>query len=276
MLKQTKRIPALLVFAGAALSSQADAGLLAHYKLDGDATDSAGSNDLTAYNNGVSADPTITGAGGAAGGYASFDGGNLLNTTFVPVTGNDSRTLSMWVRTSADNSASTGATTTFFAGWGGTDATAVNRYDLGLEATKNDQFRNEFNAGAVTSSTGTAINDGTWRHVAVTWDGSAVTFYLDGAAYGTTNRAAINTASVIGITLGADTRAGGVLSGTTTQTPNRFFVGDIDDVQVYDTALQATDIQTLFANPGTAIPEPGSLGLLALGGLACLRRRRRD
>jgi hypothetical protein len=48
------------------------------------------------------------------------------------------------------------------------------------------------------------------------------------------------------------------------------FDGAIDDVRIYDRALSGTEVADLYA-----LPEPATLALLALGGLAMLRRRRR-
>lgn len=46
------------------------------------------------------------------------------------------------------------------------------------------------------------------------------------------------------------------------------FDGLIKDVRIYDTALSQAEIQAIM------VPEPAALGLLALGGLTLLRRRR--
>jgi len=52
---------------------------------------------------------------------------------------------------------------------------------------------------------------------------------------------------------------------------------DEDDVQVYNTALSAADVEWLFNNPGSAlggiVPEPCGLGLIGLALLAVRRKR---
>ena len=50
----------------------------------------------------------------------------------------------------------------------------------------------------------------------------------------------------------------------------RFFEGDISRLSLHGTALSDTDVANLYA----AIPEPGTLSLLGIGGLLLLKRRR--
>ena len=50
----------------------------------------------------------------------------------------------------------------------------------------------------------------------------------------------------------------------------RFFEGDLSRVSLHGTALSDTDVANLYA----AIPEPGTLSLLGIGGLLLLKRRR--
>ncbi len=50
----------------------------------------------------------------------------------------------------------------------------------------------------------------------------------------------------------------------------RFFEGDISRLSLHGTALSDADVANLYA----AIPEPGTLGLLGIGGRMLLKRRR--
>lgn len=56
-------------------------------------------------------------------------------------------------------------------------------------------------------------------------------------------------------------------------TDQRVFPGDIDNVRIYDSALTASELDAV--SQFNDIPEPASLALLGLGGLAMLSRRRR-
>ena len=54
-----------------------------------------------------------------------------------------------------------------------------------------------------------------------------------------------------------------------------YFSGNIDDVSIWNTALDEAAILNIKDNGvASAIPEPTSLGLLALGCLGLVRRRR--
>ncbi len=49
---------------------------------------------------------------------------------------------------------------------------------------------------------------------------------------------------------------------------------DADDLQIYDRLLTESELLFLANNPGVAIPTPGTIAALALGGVALARRRR--
>ncbi len=113
----------------------------------------------------------------------------------------------------------------------------------------------------------TSINDGSWHHVMTTYTfGSGVhKIYVDGQLEDTrvANNMALSNADFM---VGAIFNTGGTTIGT--------FTGNVDDLQIYGTTLTDSDVGYLFRNPGQAIPEPMTLGVLGLAAFALRRRKK--
>ena len=209
-----------------------------------------------------------TGGQGISGEALQLDGESFAQLVgYKGITGNDARTVSLWVKTEVNQAGGT-----FFIGWGGPGQFNRVRYDLGLQRDTDDQLRNEFNNGASTSDTGTTITDNEWHHIAATYDGNRnVAFYLDGQLYGTDELAwDLNTAVNVDVVIGT-----GIREATEWHTASRWTDGLIDDVQIYSVALDDDQVAWLHDNPGHAIPEPATLALLGLGAFAVARKRKR-
>lgn len=89
------------------------------------------------------------------------------------------------------------------------------------------------------------IWDGQWHHVAGTYDGSFVRLYVDSVEVGSGTPTSIT----IGYRLSPDNDLIiGQYTGTCRQYP---FKGDIDEVEIFDRALSASEIQRIF-NAGSA------------------------
>jgi hypothetical protein len=98
---------------------------------------------------------------------------------------------------------------------------------------------------------------------------STATFYVNGVSVGTV----LGTQTQNPNTLGTQFALGRRVS-TTAANGTVPWSGGVDELALYDTALTPVQIAAHYAAANTAVPEPASLGLLALGGLAALRRRR--
>lgn len=86
----------------------------------------------------------------------------------------------------------------------------------------------------------TTLATSTWHQVAFTYDGTTVTGYLDGSSIGTV--AASGNGSVApesGFCIGADFAGGSAVN---------FFSGLIDDTEIINRALSATEISNLFTS----------------------------
>ena len=111
------------------------------------------------------------------------------------------------------------------------------------------------------------LEAGQWQHVAGTYDGSMMRLWvwkpgdaLHGEIVSTAKTGTIAVDPTVTVAIGNN---GPGLPGGLSKT----FHGAIDDVRIYNTALSQEEIAAL-------IPEPVTIALLGLGGLALLRRRK--
>lgn len=139
--------------------------------------------------------------------------------------------------------------------------------DFGIHWSSNTARRiNTWHNGYLSFSGATDLATNTWYDMVFTRaSGGAVTVYINGSVYETATD-----------TLGLASTNGAIIGSNfnTYPTPALVFNGRIDEVAFYNYALSPAQALTHF-DVAAAIPEPATLSLLALGGLAILRRRRR-
>jgi hypothetical protein len=199
-------------------------GLIAHYAFDGSTSDSAGSNNGTA-----SGGPTY--AAGKIGQALQFDGSDdavtIPDSPGVGPTG--PMTMSAWFKTSTVPGGSTKNL-----------ISKVYAYSLGLAGSGATSISMGIRGGLSSDGymlTVAPFNDNNWHLLTATFDGLNVNLYLDGATVGSraTTRRSIDD-SIHPLQIG-----GGAGS---------FFSGAIDDVRIYNRALQPAEISEIFTSAG--------------------------
>ena len=115
-----------------------------------------------------------------------------------------------------------------------------NAYELEIGKISSDTSWDLRLGNVVAGESTTPITEGLWQHVAATWDGTTVTYYHNGQAAGTGSHTAPLPSNDSSIGVGA--RPAPPTSGG----PTFFFTGAIDDVRIFDRALSAEEISSIF------------------------------
>ncbi len=180
-------------------------------------------------------------AGGVAGGAVrlGYGGGGVVDMGPILAFGDDDFSLALWVRTEPGATAGMFPLAKHASGYGG--------YLIGLN-TENTYgqmgkawFYDIGSPGQQAFST-TDVNDGQWHHlVCVYRAGGFLAIFVDGTPREGWQMAPLNPVT------GARFLLGGIdVNGT----PTAYYQGLIDEVQVYDHALDADDVDLLHEHPG--------------------------
>jgi hypothetical protein len=173
----------------------------------------------------------------------SFNGvpGTKIQTNYPGVLGNNSRSISLWVRRPLQ--AFNGS---YLLTWG-TQASGTS-FGLFMAGRDKTQFFGVDNGGSSIQSIFNSLSDGNWHHYVVVYDNSIgksilnVKTYIDGVYYPIAenwNPQNINTVQGINMVIGEYSSA---------QSDWRTTNGEIDDVGVWNRVLSSSEIQYLFQN----------------------------
>jgi hypothetical protein len=230
-----------------ALVSSASATLVSQYEFEGNFNDSWGGHDGDPRG-----DATILYDADRGGNVLSLDGdGDAVAT---PAIGSlDEFTIAMWI--TAETLGSGAAKISLFSTPYGADA----GLQIQSRAQKLQVLVGKGAGSGINKIDGSplALND--WIHLAVTFKSDELAGYINGE---------LDVSQVL--TAAPAANVGAAYIGNWLNTSDVFvrgFTGKMDDVRIYDEALSAAQIMAI-------VPEPATIALLGLGGLALIRRRR--
>jgi hypothetical protein len=231
-------------------------GLVAHWTFDetqgSTAYDSAGINNGTIYG----AQPTS----GKLGGALSFDGTNDYVNVLDDISLRPQYiTMSAWVKTPKKYEV-------IFTKSRYSDA-RYEQYSLCIWSDGRARSGIKRNSGGAPGvgwqiSAGQTILNGTdWYLVTATWDGSFMKVYLNGQLEGVNSSVSSGPID--------DYQGGNLKIGLNWSNDPAWFKGAMDDVRIYNRALNADEVQQLYN-----IPEPATMALFGLGVLILRRCRK--
>jgi hypothetical protein len=268
----------LVLALGPATAQVLTSNLVGEWKFNGDATDSSGSgNNCTVINATLTADRF----GNASSAYhflgiSSMVTGSYLTTTShqnLPY-GKQDFSVNMWASVQQPIA---GDWRILFCNnqWDnfqlglGTDLYNTKRMQLHYGQGVPDMYTEQLN-----------WNDAQWYMITVTGNNGIINFYRDGLNMATVDVSSYdygNKGNGDNLNLSFGGRPN---PSNTNLNPNGLltldhpWIGNLDDIKIYNRALSANEVQTLYATE--SVPETSALSLLAvgLGGLAMLRCRR--
>ncbi|MEM6449504.1 MAG: NF038122 family metalloprotease [Cyanobacteria bacterium P01_D01_bin.105] len=226
---------------GSTLPSSLSDGLVGHWALD--ETTGTRAQNAAGGNEGILGSFSDSGwTSGAVGGALNFSGtagDTVVVADYDELDITQDLTLTTWVK--ADS----------FENWDGLITKGTSQIPYGLSVMASGKLLLQTNYGyghgGQVYSSDASLTLGEWQHVAVTYDGSSVRFYIDGQ---------LDSSHTANITFETNNQA---LFLGVDATANAYLDGALDDARVYDRALRAEEIGQL------ATGEVGSAGAAPTG-----------
>jgi hypothetical protein len=216
---------------GTALAGDINTGLEGYWKFD-EASGTLANDSSSGGNNGTLTNGPTWGAG-KVNNALTFNGTTQYVSTGNATLGSSAFTVTAWVKPAT---VSTTAMVLYYSNTGNT-----NRLMMRLNNTGHLEFYDEASGSIASTAT---LSANAWRFVAMTFDGSTKRLYVDSIADSTGSSAYNSSANSGPYYIGKDPING------------NFFNGTIDEVRIYNRALSASDVLTLYNSTATACASP--------------------
>ena len=142
-------------------------------------------------------------------------------------------------------------------------ADEIYGYEVGLGTGDVWQFRTGrgfvFEEDAWNILTGSTAALGAWAHVVATFDGTNMHLYVDGVSDGALTNVMFTEQTFWESRIGA--------GANEMSPPDDLWIGDLDEVSIYDYALSSTQVQNHYATLSFDVPETVVLDIGLAGGL---------
>jgi len=180
----------------------------------------------------------------------NFDGSSLIDTGTALTIVRD-LTLSGWVKFT--NTSSNGGTV--ISKHIAPNSQPYYTYRLYVQ---NNVAKFRIGTSTATLITGsTNINDGKWHHILGTYDGGNIKLYVDSVSDAT----AVSVSGDLNTATKKTTIGGGILGSTGSPSTSDPFIGQLSNAQVFNTALSAPDITSIYNN-GVPLADMSSFSSL--------------